>query len=223
MEQRPDTSDKSKAEKGTRIHAGLERYLLSGRRTEAQYCVLPEEATVLRDAIDGLPEREDLEPIAGWPSFEVEVWYNPLSLVTMLGCRDAKPPQGFYRGRADYVGRYKGRLAVMDWKTGDPRWQTAPDISAQLYYFSNGLACHPDTAEEFASEGAIHLVYLTQRSNTEDHDERYLTSETSATLTEQFSRQVQDFEMQLCAYEQGAPTPPHDASLCGRFCRCIIP
>ena len=224
LDQRPDTSDKSKAERGTRLHAGMERYLLSGRRDEARFCVREDEETILRDAIDGLPDREHLEPIAGWPSFEVELWWNPLSLVCMLGRRDQQPPPGFYRGRADYMGRYKRRLAVIDWKTGDPRWQTAPNISAQLYYFSRGFSLHPDTAEEFAANGALHMVYLTQYSNTEDHEDRFLTSESDTNLCEQFGNQVQDLEMLLGAVESGKVTPPpHDAAACGKFCRCIIP
>lgn len=224
LDQRPDTSDKSKAERGTRIHAGLERYLLSGRRTEARFCVKEDEDTILRDAIDGLPEREILEPLAGWPMLEVECWWNPLSLVAQLGRRDGTPPPGFYRGRADFIGRWDGRLTVLDFKTGDPRWQTAPEISAQLYFFSRFLSIHPDTAEEFAKTGAVHMIYLTQRSNTEDHAERFLTSVADVNLCEQFGNQVQDLEMLLGAVETGKCTPPpHDAAACGKFCRCIIP
>ena len=223
LEQRPDTSDKSKAERGTRIHAGLERYLLSGSRTEARFCVREDEDTLLRDAIDGLPERDELEPVAGWPSFEVECWWNPLSLVAQLGRRDATPTPGMYRGRADFLGRWKGRLCVADWKTGNPAWQTAPSVSAQLYFFSRFLSLHPDTAEEFAADGALHVVYLTQHANTEDHAERFMQSESITTLVEQFGNQVQDLEMLLAGVESGKITPPpHDAAACGKFCRCII-
>lgn len=223
LPQRPDTGDKSKAEKGTRIHSGLERWILSGRWEEAAYCVRETEREELRLAISGLPDPKDCEPIEGMPSCETECWYHPLSLMVQLGVVTDAPPLGYYRGRTDRICRYRGRLTVMDWKTGNPAWQTAPDISAQCYFFARFLQLHPLTAEEVAKDGVDMLIYLTQRAGSEDHDERFLTAPTYTHLLDQFGDRVQDLEMLLAGIESGRVTPPpHDAAKCGRFCRCDL-
>jgi hypothetical protein len=98
-----------------------------------------------------------------WPMIEVECWYNPLTCEAVFGSTPDEPPYGWWRGRSDYIGRTSANLLKAgDHKTGSPRHQTPPGKSAQLGYFGNWLANHPDSAPEVKSNGLQLEVYTTQ-------------------------------------------------------------
>lgn len=111
----------------------------------------------LKDVLEKMPK---LQPMAGYPSVEVECWVNPLTGEVRLGVANTPVPEGYWRGRADRIGWYEhpehGLIpAVMDYKTGNPHWQSYGDCP-QIGYFAVWLAV------EFEVDYVYGIIYCTQ-------------------------------------------------------------
>jgi hypothetical protein len=195
------------AERGTRIHAALERSYLGARTADVAHVVRPSDG----DIVAILAHKPDVTPLEGYPFVEVECWYNPSTGDVRRGTPGDDPPAGYWRGRTDLLGIRpdSGNIAVVDHKTGNPRYQTLPGNSLQLAYFAIWLR-HSMGYEDDVDVG----VYLTQARRTD-----------WATLTPQVldvrERELLAIEDALVQVEQtGEPEEPNPGPHC-RWCPAI--